>query len=196
MHKNFVIARGATRTHLWNGRSRPTMMLSTHMAIFFQLSIKTSSIVPLGVGSRMRQTKRASFAQKFRHCVVATKTHPRGGQQADHDAVHTYGHFLSAINTNLIYSAFGSRITHEPNEKRIICTRISSSCEGHKVSLMCRCTSRAPHFGDMWYGWYSTDCTQWNFVWGVAVVWVEFCVGEVLENATQSSTLSGIDTSN
>lgn len=48
-------------------------------------------------------------------------------QQVDHDDVDTYGHFLSAINTDLIYSAFGSTIRHEPNEKSIICTRILSS---------------------------------------------------------------------
>jgi hypothetical protein len=72
---------GATKSHLWNGCSSPsTMMLSTHTAIFFQLSVQTSSIVYLGVRLCMSQTKRASFAQKSCHCVGAAKTHLWNGR--------------------------------------------------------------------------------------------------------------------
>jgi hypothetical protein len=69
----------ATKSHLWNGRSKPTMTPSTHTAIFFRLSVQTSSIVYLGVWSRMSQTKRASFVQESCHCVGTTKTHVWNG---------------------------------------------------------------------------------------------------------------------
>jgi hypothetical protein len=45
LHKNFVIAWGATKTHHWNSRSKPTMTLSSQTAIFFQLSVQTSCMV-------------------------------------------------------------------------------------------------------------------------------------------------------
>ena len=54
--------------------------------------------------------------------------------QVDHDAVNTYGHFLSAINIDLNYSAFGSRNTCETNKKSIFCTRVSSLLGGQKNS--------------------------------------------------------------
>jgi hypothetical protein len=56
-----------------NGRSRLTMTLLTQMAFFFRLSIQTSSIVYLGVGAHMSQTKRAPFVKEFCHCVEVTK---------------------------------------------------------------------------------------------------------------------------
>jgi hypothetical protein len=40
---------GATKTHHWNGRSKPTMTLSSQTAIFFPLSVQTSCMIHLGV---------------------------------------------------------------------------------------------------------------------------------------------------
>jgi len=59
---------------------------------------------------------RTSFAQELRHRVKATKTRRRESQ-ANRDVVHTYIPFLSAINIDLIYSTFGSRITNEKTKR-------------------------------------------------------------------------------
>jgi len=51
--------------------------------------------------------------------------------QADHeDAVHTYCHFLLAINTDLICNISESMIKHKQDKKSIACTRILSSHGG------------------------------------------------------------------
>jgi hypothetical protein len=102
-------------------------------------------------------------------------------------AVVTNSHFLSTISSDLIYCIFGSMITHERNKKNTIGTRISSWRGGHKESLMYGCTSRAPCFG------VRVEYTVEFFV-GVAVARVEFLAVKGSENATQNSTLSGIDT--
>jgi hypothetical protein len=128
---------GTTKTHLWNGRSRPTMMLLTHTANFFRLSVQTSCIVYVGVWSCMGRTKRASFVQEFRRCVGTTKlTYRMVAVGWPWRSVDTYGQFLSVISSDLVHCISASMITHETNENSIICTRISSLRGGHKNSPM------------------------------------------------------------
>jgi hypothetical protein len=66
--------RGGHKNSPTEGPQWPAMMLRTYAAISFWLTIQTSSIVYPRVWSHMRCTKRASFAQELRHCVVTTKT--------------------------------------------------------------------------------------------------------------------------
>ena len=71
--------------------------------------------------------------------------------QADHeDAVHTYCHFLLAINTDLICSTSESMIKHEPGKKSITCTRILSLQGVHKQKL----TSGVAVEGRPWCCWH------------------------------------------
>jgi hypothetical protein len=62
--------------------------------------------------------------------VGATKTHLRNGRSRPTMTLSTFGSFLLAINTDLIYNISGSTTMHEKNEKSILCTRISSLCVG------------------------------------------------------------------
>jgi hypothetical protein len=134
--------------------------------------------------------ERELFAQGFCHCKGSTsKNSPlEWPSKADHDAVDTNGHFLSTISSDLIYCMFGSTITHEPNKKNTIGTRISSSRGGHKsVADVWMHKSSST----LWrYGWG----TRWNFL-GVAVARVEFSVVPRLEYSTQNSTWYGVNTS-
>jgi hypothetical protein len=65
--------------------------------------------------------------------------------QVDHDAVNTYSHFLSAINIDLNYSAFGSRNTCETNKKRIFFTSFSSLLGGAQKLTTGKAVMGRPH---------------------------------------------------